>query len=177
MTDTLTHVNCQHAVDPSKPCDCGAGDTTLTATDVRALKHADALCFDHLADGTSRIRAILRAESSPTGFEETRSIAALDARLNDYGPSADGPYTAFAMIGSAKYDAVAQTLIRHLKVGSQFVLVWTRDNNNGYVKDADLHVDTLRVRVQAKGAKVADEFLIAYAVCRDNTARMVRRPS
>ena len=145
---------------------------TLTAQDVRALRHADALCFDHTA-GDGQIRAILHADHSDTGFEQTHAIPARLSRIESYG-GPDGELHGFHMISSAKYDDIAQTLIRHLRIGSQFAFKWTRDNSSPVTREAGVVRDELRVTVQAKGAKVADTFLVGVFIGRDNTARMVQ---
>lgn len=147
-------------------------ERSLTAQDVRALKHADALCFDH-RDGEGQIRAILRAENSDTGFEQTHTIPAALSRIESYG-GPEGELRAFAMLQSSKYSDIAQTLIRHLRTGSQFAFKWTRDNSSPITRDAGLVRDELRVSVQGKNAKVADTFLIEVFIGKDNTARMVQ---
>lgn len=146
--------------------------TELTAAHVRALKHADSICFDHTGTGTGRIRAILRAENSPTGFEQTVEIPALASRVERHDGS-DGDLRGFAMFTSAKYDTVAQTLVRHLRTGSQFVLMWTRGNASPVTDAAGLVRDELRIVIQAKNAKVADTFNVMTFIGHDNSARMV----
>ena len=152
--------------------------TVLTSTDVKALRHADTICFDHLTDGTGRIRAILRAENTNTGFEQTHTILTHSSRVKDYGRdhtyNPDVVYSAYASSLSAKYDGVTRTLARHLKVGCEVGLVWTRDNNSELIRAAGMHFDSLHVHVQPKGAKVADEYLVQASVGYDNSARMIR---
>lgn len=165
MTDTIT----EHYV--------------LTAQDVRALKHCDSLCFDHgMAhtgnDSGGQIRALLRGDTSPTGYEQTHRIPAALSRVQDYERGDrvfDGTYTAFASINSAQFSGEARTLIRHLRVGSRFSFEWVRNNSSELTREAGLVVDQLRVHVQGKGAKVADVFLMDVFVGRDNSARMVKR--
>lgn len=148
-------------------------DTALTRQDVRALQHADTICFDHTGEGEGRIRAIRRGENSSTGYDETHTIAAALSRVQNYGPE-DGDWRAFAMIMSAQYDDIGRTLVRHLREGSRFSLEWTRDNSSPVTRDAGLVRDELRVHVQGKTAKVADTFLIAVFIGKDNSARMVK---
>lgn len=151
--------------------------TVISSTDVKALRNADTICFDHLADGTGRIRAILRAESSSNGFEQTHTILTRSSRVKDYGrdhtDNPDVTYTAYASSLSAKYDGVTRTLARHLKVGCEIGLVWTRDNNSEVIRAANMHFDSLHVHVQPRGAKVADEYLVQASVGYDNSARMI----
>jgi hypothetical protein len=144
----------------------------LTKQDVRALAHADSLCFDHTGVDTGQIRAILRAEKSPTGFEQTHSIPATSSIVNNYGTE-DGDWRGFHMILSAQYDEIGHTLVRHLREGSRFALVWTRDNASPITRDAGVVRDELRIRVQGKNSKVADTFLVAVFIGKDNSARMV----
>lgn len=145
---------------------------SLTKQDVRALAHADSLCFDHTGEGTGRIRAILRADRSSTGYEQTHEIPARMSSVENYGTE-DGDWRAFHMILSARHDDLAQTLIRHLREGSRFVLRWTRDNASPITREAGVVRDELRIRVQGKNAKVADTFLVAVFIGKDNSARMV----
>lgn len=147
----------------------------LTRQDVRALQHADSLCFDHTGVGTGRIRAIRRAENSSTGFEETHIVAAEHSRVHTYGPESNTDLKAFSMIHSAQYSDIGRTLVRHMREGARFSLEWSRDNSSPVLDKAGLVRDELRVRVQGKNSKVADVFLIEVRVGLDNTARMVTR--
>lgn len=157
----------------------------LSTQDVRALKHADALCFDHLPDGTGRIRAIVRADRSSNGFEQTHEIQAVFSRIDDYEGTRAGEtalardeaytYSGFYMSTSARFDPVVATLVRRLKVGSTFGFKWVRDNRSPVTERAGVVVDYLTLRVQSRNASIADEYLVATYVGLDNTARMVRR--
>lgn len=147
----------------------------LTTQDIRALKHADSICFDHTREGFGQIRAIVRAENSSTGFEQTHTIRAFVSSLDRYGPDRlENGWTAFHMESSAKYSPVAQTLIRHMRAGGQFTLNWVRDNNNDILRDAGLHQDELRMRIAPPNGKHVDVFLVRVSVGYDNTARMIR---
>lgn len=142
----------------------------LTAHDTRALRHADALCFDHHPDGTGAIRAIMRAENSDTGFEQTHTIP-VTSRVENYGPSRDA-YKAWHGFIYAKSSHEAQTLIRHMRVGKRVHLRWTSDNASPVLVDAGVVRDELRIRIGDD--KHADTYLVAVQVGLDNTARMVR---
>lgn len=146
----------------------------LTAHDVRALKHADAVAFDHTAPGVGAIRAIMRAENSPTGFEQTHTIAAWDSRVNVYD-GASGDMRACHVDLHSRYDVGMQTIIRHMHDGGQFALIWTRGNSSPVTRDAGVVRDELRIRVAPKTGKRVDEFLVAVFVGLDNSARMVTR--
>lgn len=149
---------------------------TLTAQDIRALKNADSICFDHLPDGKGRIRAIKRAEDSSTGFEQTHEIAVFSRVLN-YGAAYDGDYSAFYMVHSARFNDVALTLVRRMTTGATVALVWTRDNSSPVLTGESYHLvrDELRLVIQGKNSKVADTYLVAESVGKDNSARMVRK--
>jgi hypothetical protein len=147
----------------------------ITTQEARALRNADALCFDHRADGTAAIRAI-RRENTSTGFEETVTIE-LDpatSRVQNYGDG-DGPWVGFGYVGSPQHSPIAHTLVRHIKSGSRIGFVWTRDNNSPLTRDAGIVVDMLDVKVE--NGKVCDTFRIITQVGQDNSARLIRRAS
>lgn len=145
----------------------------LTTQDVRALRHADALCFDQLRDGTSHIRAILRAEHSSTGYEQVHTIPCT-SRLEDYGRGT-GDFTAYHQEMYPLVDAMCKTLLRHMRKGCSIGLIWKRDNNTENLRSVGFHRDELEVAIQPKHANWADTFLVAVSVGPDNTARMVKR--
>lgn len=145
---------------------------TLTTEDTQWLRKADALCFDLLADNTSRLR-VIRRQPSGQGVDLTWVIPALDTRVNNYGVG-DGPWTGFHMEMNVAYDLKSQTIIRRLRAGTDFVLVWTRNNDNDVLREAGLVCDELHIRIGKADGK-ADTFMVAKQVGRDNTARMIRR--
>lgn len=143
-------------------------DTTehvLTARDTRALRHADAICFDH-----DSIRAILRAENSGTGFEQTHVIPVISTVDNYHGSFDD--YACFFTYLHAKYDHQAQTIIRRLRVGKRVRLQWVANNQSPVLNRAGLVRDELRLRVGDD--KSADTFLVGVQVQENNLSRMVR---
>lgn len=142
----------------------------LTAHDARAIKSADALCFDRNKDGSGQIRAIRRAENSSSGFEETHTVETDRCGVNNYGTGSVS--NAFAMIVSAQRDDVARTLVRHMRAGSKVALVWTRGNASPVTDNAGLVRDELRVKVQ--NGKTCDTFLVQVYIGLDNSARMVQ---
>lgn len=145
--------------------------STVTTQEARALRNADSICFDHKADGTGQIRAIRRAVNSAFGFEETVVVGIDLSRVNNYGPG-DGPWAGFAMSHSVKFDALVQTLVRHIKAGSEVAFVWTRDNHSPVTREAGLYVDMLDVKV--RNGKHTDTFRVSTFVGLDNSARMIR---
>ena len=67
-----------------------------------------------------------------------------------------------------------RTILKRMRPGTAFRLMWTRDNNNQVYPQFGLHRDELRIRVGTPGKKDADTFLVEVAVGLDNTARMIR---
>lgn len=158
----------------------------ITAAHKRALRHADAICFDLLKDGQAQIRAILREDSrhNTTGFEQVVTIHCGGPRVQDYGRSTRHypdahTYSAYHHEGVATMNDVVRTIVNRIKIGGFVNLVWTRDNNNDILRDANLHQDELRVVISGpeKDGKLppADTYLVEIAVTLDNSARMVMR--
>jgi hypothetical protein len=137
----------------------------LTARDTRALRHADAITFDKTS-----IRAILRAENSGTGFEQTHIIPVV-ATVDNYHGSHDD-YACFFMFLHAKYDHQAQTLIRRLRVGKRVRLQWVANNQSPVLNRAGLVRDELRLRVGDDTS--AETYLVGVQVGENNLTRMVR---
>ena len=152
--------------------DTVTAEHVLNARDTRALRHADTICFDHHRDGTGAIRAILSADRSETGFEQTHTIPVV-SRVENYSRGHDGPVTGFAMLNHSRYDRLAQTLIRHMRSGKRVHLHWTAGNASPILDHAGLVRDELRIQI-GDDTK-ADEYLVAVQVGLDNTARMVKR--
>lgn len=143
---------------------------TMTTEEARAIRGADALCFDHDSDGNGQIRAVTRGKD--WGHEHTVTIPVEFSRVNNYGPT-DGPWTCFAYIGSAQYDDRARTLVRRMRAGTAVAFVWTRDNSSPVTNEAGIVVDMLDVKV-GNGSTV-DTYRVETFVGLDNSARMVRQ--
>lgn len=145
----------------------------LTSTDARAIRTADALCFDQNPDGTGVIRAVFRAKDLIGGGRTTEYTVEVPvlSRVNNYGPG-DGPWVCFAMVMSAQYDDRAQTFVRRMKAGTKIALIWTRDNASLVTREAGLYVDALDMKVQ--NGLVCDTYRVANFVGLDNTARMTQ---
>jgi hypothetical protein len=144
-------------------------DRVLTTQDARALRNADAIAFIHSGVGTGGIRAIVRAENSPTGYEQTHLITARMSTLETYGPPVED-VRGFHLEMNVKVVPHMQTIIRAMRAGKQFTLKWVRDNNNQNYPKVGYHRDELRIRIGDD--KRADEYLVAVYVGPDNTARM-----
>lgn len=62
-----------------------------------------------------------------------------------------------------------------IRVGDELQVRFVGDNNNDYLRGKSLHADELRL-VIVRHEKTFVELTLAYRVCEDNTARMVRLP-
>lgn len=145
--------------------------TVLDAQDARNIRKADAICFDYDDGyGNPRIRAIIRGNDREG--ERTLAVPVLDQRVQDY-TGATGAVQAFAMTMHAQHDAIARTLVRHIRAGSTISFRWTRGNDSPVTKDAGLVVDHLDVQVT--NGKVTDTFRVETYIGLDNSARMVKR--
>ncbi len=170
----------------------------LTAEDLRALRTATGVIFQyhgkeskiravldrHAFDGAPVIftaaeqRTFLNADRVAGGRE--REIPATVAMMGyEYGGErgwrlAENPdASAFHYIQTAQYSNTWQTIARLLRAGDAIHIVWTADNNNGYVTDAGLHVD--RVEIAVARAKQNLYFHIGTSVTAANSARMIKR--
>jgi hypothetical protein len=149
----------------------------LTSAQARAIREADALCFDHrmldprTGESYGAIRAIVRRRDGDDDI--TTTIPIESSRVQDYSPtSSPNGHVAFSMIQSAQYSDKARTLTRRIKAGTRIAFVWTRDNSSPVTRDAGIYVDMLDVQVQ--NGSVCDTFRVDTFIGLDNTARMVR---
>lgn len=148
---------------------------TLTAQDVRALRHADAICFDHRGgNGVGQLRAIVRADRSSTGFEQTHVIPC-ESRLDDYsGEPAPNGHNGFHMAMYAQHDRAARTLVHRLRAGNEIVLRWVRGNSSPVSKEIGFVRDELYLTTGKPDTRSSETYLVAVYTGYDNTARMVR---
>lgn len=65
------------------------------------------------------------------------------------------------------------TIVRTLRAGTVLKVMWTADNNTELAREANLHLDTVRL-IATTGTRV-DTFNIGWAAGRNNTARMIQR--
>lgn len=150
----------------------------ITKVELAALRKADTVCFDRYwrdGDEFSKIRAIKdakRTEADPYAEEITVSIF-VESTVRDYDASSSDRHTCFHMIHSPQYSEEWMTIVGLLKAGDDLVLRWTAGNSNGYLDEAGLHRDELALVVMRGKRRMV--FRIATSVCKDNTARMVRR--
>lgn len=158
-------------------------DKGLTKLDVAALRKADAICFDHNVRASASedaprgnfIRAIKRAEPSerdPYATDVTHQIAVASG-VRSYADDDHGrTFVAFHMIHSALYSPTWQTITGLLRSGDELTLAWVRKNSNGYLDDAGLVRDELRLHVQRGTRELV--FKVGESVTKDNSARLVR---
>jgi hypothetical protein len=173
---------------------------TLTADDVAALRLADTVSF-HYWQGRGYIRATLdggysempriystreqrmftlsgagKASDRSREMDTETAITAYSRDENiEWTHAGSEPLAAaFAMIHSASVSDRWKTIVRLLRAGDRVTLSWVANNNNGYVKEAGLYRDELRMRIDRDKSEPL-VFLVEVSVCPDNSARMVRR--
>lgn len=157
----------------------------LTKVDLKALRSADAICFDHYSEkGEPRrgIRAIKKVENDPWDTERThfvpcRSHVAVYDR-DSFGASATDEAKCFQMINCAQYDDYWKTIVGLLREGDEVVLKWTGANNNGYLTQAkaggdELYRDDLALFVRRNGS-LKYSFQVSTSICPNNSARMIK---
>jgi hypothetical protein len=159
--------------------------STLTQQDIRALRHADSIVFRQY-NGQGTMEAIKDGSHTPDGFEQKHYVY-VECGIADYGNDGslteDGyvrltPETAtcFHMENTPQYDQAVTTILRRLGTGDTLRLVWTRDNNSEIIRNAGLHVDSVKLEVSKKGdPKRRETYLVDVAVTYDNSARMIRQ--
>lgn len=152
----------------------------LTREQVRLLRAADRVCFDSAfrpnEDAEFGLRAIIAANDETGEGERTINIPVTYANVQTYdGSNTDnGPTFCFEMV-YVKYDDRHRTWLRDIKEGSTLALNWHRGNNSPILDEAGVCHDMLDLRVQNAKGTVTNVYRISNRVCRDNSARMVRR--
>lgn len=157
----------------------------MERNDIQALKHADAVTFHHLYDGSSEIRAHAQLHGDVWSardqrlFPETSShdermrAIKVESRIRRYEGASSSP-TAFHMIHSARVP-MFQTIVSTLREGDKLTLKWVASNNNQNVRDIGWQRDELYLVVTREGKKTREmTYLITVEVGPDNTARMVK---
>ncbi len=144
--------------------------TVLTADDIRALRDADWISFRHYK-GQGSIDASLRADAgriftareqrtypdtkhgdrARTMYVETSMIGyALETESHEeISPGwmlAESPQAvAYASVSTPSMHDAWQTIVSMLRAGDTLTLRWVADNNTGYIRGANLHLDTMAV--------------------------------
>lgn len=164
----------------------------LTRADITALRTANTVVFVYngaahpvTREAQTARASYIRAIKEPTMAERDRDPFAREIvhvidlgegkgshRLTDYEGGGDHEYTATAVLLTCRYDERWQSVARSLKVGESIVMHWQRNNDNGYVREAGLHVDSLDLVIGREG-KPARHYHVAESITPDNSARMV----
>lgn len=171
----------------------------LTKCDLKALRQADRICFDHGAPnpGEGVVRAV-KCGKAPFRQEATHSIP-VRSSVFLHGADANAAYVhrgdasdfcrCFVMVFSPCYDQEWQTVVSLLRAGDELSLRWIGADNNGYVGRARvterdeschdaglgerLYHDRLYLKVRRAG-KEKYSFYLADSACPNNSARMIR---
>jgi len=151
----------------------------LTTEDVRALRRATDLCFDHGSSvetsSQSRIRAISGGRGGPRP-EQTYVVPVEGNRVRDYTPTPnrDGlAYDCFNMAMNCQHMPEIRTMVHLIQKGDRLGFSWTRGNSSPVTIEAGIVVDHLDVEVVKPSGKVLT-FRVGTYIGRDNSARMVR---
>jgi len=142
--------------------------TLLTARGVRELRKADAVAF-HLREfdsdfGECWINAELARDPDINLRVDCNAIVTSYNGARNNG---------FAMIHGSKNSPEWHTFAKLLRPNDKIRLHWIASDNNGYLKDVDLHHDFLRGEIWRKD-KLAYSLILASSTCPENAARMAR---
>jgi hypothetical protein len=151
----------------------------LTTIDIAAIRKADDLCV-HLnkQHPNGLVRLIARKRPTKHNPFATDIEHVLEVPVSTYGVRgrddiAAGIASCFAMVGlypCQKHHAAS--VMATLRVGDDVEFVFCPDHHsNGYIAAANMHGDTLQLRVKRKGHLVA-QWDLTTSVCARNTARM-----
>lgn len=144
-------------------------DLAITADDVKALRNATMVAFDHMRNGEHRLRAIIEKRD---GAFETRGELHVRAQSHIQRYSDPTEYdNAYALIQSAQFNDEWRTVAKALRAGDVLSMEW-RANSNTYVRDAGLNLDELVLHVYRDG-KRAGTYMLVVSVCPNNSARMI----
>lgn len=148
----------------------------LDKTSLKILLTASRIAFRHSC-GESSIEGIHEHRLR----ESYRTIVPVAAEFRIYGDhkmeDPEKNASCFVLTSGGLENEVG-SFLRTIKPDDEVRLRWVRDNNNGYVNKAGLHVDELRgvIRRKTRSGKVERfEFLLDVSICADNSARMIRR--
>lgn len=173
-------------------CDATSG---LSADDIRALKLATSVCFDHDEYGTGQIRAYRENRGQAQVFSETgrgERVIRVSSRMDK------GQHTGYVHIGASQFSEHWQTVAHLLQAGDRVTLVWRPDwhsnalcrhamgdglpdrHDNRPVDFAGLHADELSIQIDrptTRGGRPTFRrytFMLDVEVNTNNSARMVR---
>ncbi len=196
-----------------RPCDmysidgacpgCGskpspAPERALTSMDIKALKMANNICFDHDRlserkngfDGSIRAlkrRSLKEREDNPYIDESvTYSIPVSMSTVKVYGHTLsseeknhirDGVH-GYVFTPSNGIEDILSTVWTIAKPGDVPRLLWCYDAGNQIVEKVNLHTDHLYLELERRGKNGKSrkfKFFIDASTCSDNSARMLRR--
>jgi hypothetical protein len=148
----------------------------LDKTSLRRLFDADRIAFHHF-DGESTIVGIFERDLRET----YRLTIPVRTEFRIHGPNKmEDPHdnaSCYALSHDWMNNHVG-AFLSQIKPDDEVTLIWIRDNNNGYVTKADLHVDELHARIKRWGPNGKPrhlDFLLDVSICADNSARMIRQ--
>ena len=145
----------------------------LTVLDLKALREANRVAFDHNQDGTGGIRAI-KELTEPWERERTYEIRT-ESTVRSYrdGHSSNDRYRCFSLEHSGQHSPRWRTIVSLLRRGDVLALRWSEDAGTcPALEERGMHGDCLDLEVK-RGDKTLT-FYIDDRVGPDNTARMVR---
>jgi len=162
----------------------------LTRDDLKALRSSDSICLDHDEPGKGAIRCIKR-EGAPWYSSREHSIACGSfLRLYGEGEQTDDcrkRARCCAHVSGSKYAEHTHTwtALSFLRAGDVVSLEFVGGDHNQYIKSArtgegleytppgeKLYHDVAYLRVK-RGKRVL-VFFMAWSICPNNTARMIR---
>jgi hypothetical protein len=148
-------------------------ELAISADDVKALRTATMVAFDHMRNGEHRLRAIYEKRSDTFETRGERSIAAR-SHITKYSDPREYN-NAFALIQSAQFNDEWKTVAKSLRAGDILAMEW-RANANQYTQDAGLNLDELVLHVfRGENHRLhAGTYMLVVSVCPDNSARMIR---
>lgn len=136
---------------------------TITKQEIKALKNADKVTFNHYANGKDEICAIQNAQTSSTGFEQTVKIEATSV-LADYTGDIKTEYNGSYKYGGfvLLYDGndVLDTVISMLKEGDSLTMLWIHGNDTDKLRQAGFTVNELKLVINRGGGDKKLTFLI-----------------
>ncbi len=159
----------------------------LTAQDIKAIKQADRVCFDHSTLRGGELRLIKEVKNrGPFDDREKQYEVSVHSRF--HGKHANGEvvmYTnssCFEMEHCGQYSDTWNTVKAFVKVGDEITLEWYADGGNDYIRGSTyqgqrIYCDHLKLIIRRKmknGETARFGFSLRTSTCPDNTARMVR---
>jgi len=140
---------------------------TLTRADLAAMRAADAVCADRDRSGASSLRLISEGRD---GLEDRTYRLSADDAVREYGGGKVG--TAYAYLAGARYSDAWKTITTLARGGDELTVRWTFGNDNGYLRDAGLHHDSVALILAHGTRRIV--LPLADSITPDNSARMLR---